>query len=102
MSRKLPKKKRPSLERGAAPQFPPGGALMYVPPQYAQSIAAQKYYGSPLKNAPAQCTSLFSPGVPLPPQPTVNPNGLPVQFHYPIGYNTFAPDPTLGDSELPS
>lgn len=85
-----------------SPQYAPGGALMYVPPGYAQSILGQTYYGTTLKNAPAQWTSLFSPGVPLPPQPTVNPNGLPVQFKYMPAYNTFPVDRTMGNPDIPS
>lgn len=96
------KRQRKKLERAAPVQYAPGGALMYVPAGYQQSLLGQTYYGSTLKNAPSQWTSLFSPGTPLPPQPAVNPNGLPVQFKYPIAYNTFPVDRTLGNADIPT
>lgn len=106
MSKRLRKKKitqeRASPVPLSTPQYAPGGATMYVPPSYTQSILGQTYYGTTLKNSPAQWTSLFSPGVPLPPQPTVNAEGLPVQWRFPIGYNTFPVDRTVGRQDVPS
>lgn len=102
MSKRLRKKRLTRAMPAYPVQYAPGGATMYVPPGYQQSLLGQTYYGSTLKNAPSQWTSLFSPGVPLPPQPTVNPNGLPIQFKFPVAYNTFPVDRTLGNADIPS
>ncbi len=98
---KKPKRKQTTLQR-AAPQLPPGGALMYLSPQQLQSVYGQTFYGSSLKNTPVGQTSLFSPGVPLPTQPGANPQGMPVQYRFPISYNTFPVDRSQGMPDIPS
>lgn len=45
---------------------------------------------------------MFSPGVPLMPQPGVNKAGLPVQYQFPISYNTFPIDRSQGKPDIPS
>jgi hypothetical protein len=98
---KRQRKKRASLQR-AAPMYPPGGAMMYVSPQQTQSMIGQTFYGTTLKNLPVGQTALFSPGTPLPTQPSVNPNGLPIQFRFPVAYNSFPVDRSLGLPDVPS
>lgn len=102
------KRARKKIERRAAfaPYTPNasvgGGALQYVPAGVQQSIYGQTFYGSTMKNSPTGTTPLFSPGQPLPTQPMVNPGGQPIQFRYPLSYNTFTPDRTLQQDDIPS
>lgn len=100
MSKRLRKKR--ALERATPAGYPPGGAMMYVSPSQLQSIYGQTFYGTTLKNLPVGQTSLFSPGTPLPTQPGVNPLGLPTQFRFPVAYNSFPVDRTLGSQDIPS
>lgn len=86
----------------AAPTYPPGSGLMYVPAGQQQGILGQTFYGSSLKNMPVAQTNTFTPGIPLAPQSVVTPQGKPYQYRFPIAYNTFAVDRSLGDSEKPS
>ena len=96
------RRQQATLNRAAPAAFPPGGALTYLSPQQLQSIYGQTFYGKKLQNTPVGQTSLFSPGLPLPPQPGVNPNGVPVQWRYPISYNTFSVDRAMGNPDIPS
>ncbi len=97
MSRRQRKKR---LNR-AMPVYPPGGSFMYVPAGYAQSTLGQTFYGTKA-SVPTGQTSLFSPGTPLPPQPGVNPGGMPVQYRFPVSYNTFPVDRSQGNPDIPS
>lgn len=99
MTNKRTRKKR-ALNRAGYNN--PGGSLMYVPPGTKNSTYSQTFYGSQTKNTPVGQMSLFSPGRPLDPQAGVNPGGLPIAFRYPIAYNSFINDRTLGNQELPS
>lgn len=97
------KRARKKLQR-AQPSLPyaPGGALMYVPPGVAQSTYGTTFYGSQMKNLPVGQTALFSPGMPLPTQQGVNPGGLPIQWKYMPAVNTFPPDRTQQQDDIPS
>ncbi len=88
------------LER--AVQVSPGGGLVYVPVGQQQGILGQTFYGGTMKNIPVGTSAIYSPGVPLPPQPNVDPQGKPVQFRFPVSYNTFPVDRTLGKPDIPS
>src|SRR5215469_14425116 len=99
MSKKPSRKKH--LQR-AAPAYAPGGALMYVPPQMAQSVLSQTFYGGKAANVATGQTPVFSPGEPLPPQPGLDPLGKPVQFRFPVSYNVFPVDRSLGMPDIPS
>lgn len=94
-------RRKPQLQR-AAPQFPPGGALMYVPAHQLQNVYGQTFYGSQTANVPVGQTALFNPGTPLPTQPGVNVGGNPVQYKYVPQYNTFPVDRTQNVAEMPS
>lgn len=107
MSKKYNKKKKATTLERATPiapiTYPPGNATMYVPPGYTQSVAGQVYYGGALKNMPVGQSALFSPGVPLPAQPNVNPGGMPVVWRFPVAYNTFPVDRMVdGAYDIPS
>lgn len=95
------KRNRKKQLQRAAP-YAPGGGLMYVPVGQQTGVLGQTFYGSSTKNIPVGQSALFSPGVPLPPQPNVDPLGRPVQFRYPISWNTFAVDRSLGHPDIPS
>lgn len=98
MSRRIKRK----LNRAAYPGMGnPGGATMYISPGQLQSLFAQTFYGSKA-GIPVQDATMFSPGTPLPTQPGVNKGGLPNQFKFPIAYNTYNPDRTLGKPDIPS
>jgi len=101
MSKKYRGKKQSTLQR-ATPAFPQGGALMYLSPAQLSSLYGQTFYGTQTKNIPAGSTALFPAGMPLPPQPNVNPAGLPVQFRFPVSYNTFPVDRSLQKPDIPS
>ena len=45
---------------------------------------------------------LYSPGIPLPTQPGVNPDGVPRQWSFPIAINTSGVDRTMGMVDVPS
>lgn len=96
MSRRIKRK----LNRAAYPGNP-GGATMYISPGQLQSLFAQTFYGSKA-GIPVQDATMFSPGQPLPTQPGVNKGGLPNQFKFPISYNTYNPDRSLGKPDIPS
>lgn len=101
-SKRPNRKKRPILERVTKPaMYPPGGATQYVPPGVRQSTYGQTFYGS-TAGVPVGQTSLFSPGLPLPTQPGVNPDNLPIAFRFPTAYNSYAVDRTLNDREAPA
>ena len=100
MSKRPQKKKRIGIERAAPTGYAPGGSLLYVPPGVTQSTLGQTFYGSKL-NIPTGQTALFSSGQPLPPQSGVNPGGLPIQFKFPVSYNTYPPNRSLYE-EMPS
>lgn len=91
------KRARKKLQRAA-----PGGSLMYVPQGVQQSVYGQTFYGGTLKNLPVGQTALFSPGAPLPTQPMVNPGGLPIQWKYMPAVNTFPPDRSQQQDDIPS
>lgn len=95
------KNKRKSTLQRATPSMS-GGALMYLSPQQISSLYGQQFYGSQNKNLPKGSTALFPSGDPLPPQPNVNPQGLPIQFKFPISYNTFPVDRSLQQPDIPS
>jgi hypothetical protein len=75
---------------------------MYVPAGQQQGTLGQTFYGTATANVPTGQSALFSPGIPLCPQPNVNPKGYPVQFRFPVAFNTFPVDRTMGDPEVPS
>jgi len=79
----------------------PGGGTLYIPPGYAQSAYGSTFYGGK-STLPTGTTALFSPGLPLPTQPNVNVGGYPVQWKFPIAWNTFPPDRTMGNADTPS
>lgn len=91
----------PSLQYARYPSGQPGGGMMYVPPGQKQSTLGQTFYGSQA-GIPVGTEALFSPGVPLPNLPNVNPGGYPIQQRFPVAYNTFPVDRTLGDQDIPS
>jgi hypothetical protein len=91
------KRARKKLQRAA-----PGGALMYVPAGMQQTPYGNTFYGNALKNLPVGQTALFSPGANLPPQQGVNPGGLPIAYKYLIAQNTFPPDRSLQQDDIPS
>lgn len=99
MSKRI-RKKKTTLNRAAGPII--GNGLMYVPVGQQQGTAGQVFYGNSLKNIPVGQQALFSPGVPLAPQPSVNVGGYPIQWRFPVAVNTFPPDRTLNDPERPS
>ncbi len=94
-------RKKQALQR-AAPMYPPGGGLMYVPAGQQQGVLGQTFYGTTMKNVPVSNTPIFSPGIPLPAQPGVDPLGKPTQFRFPVSYNTFPVDRSLGLPDIPS
>lgn len=98
MTNKRNRKKQ--LQR-AAPQYTPGGGLMYVPVGQQQGTRGTVFYGNSMKNIPVGTEALFSSGVPLPPQPNVDPLGKPVQFRYPVSVNTWQVDRTMGKPDIP-
>lgn len=93
-------RKKKALNRAAGPII--GNGMMYVPPGQQQGTMGQVFYGSSMKNIPTGQQALFSPGVPLAPQPGVNVGGYPIQWRFPIAVNTFPPDRTLNDPDRPS
>lgn len=97
MSRRTKRK----LNRAYSVLTSPAGTTMYVPPGQLQGVLGQVFYGSKA-SIPTSSTTMFSPGQPLAPQPGVNPGGQPVQFRFPIAYNTFPVDRTLGKPDIPS
>jgi hypothetical protein len=101
MSRRI-RKKKASLSRATPIALPGSGGLLYVPPGSLQGTLGQTFYGTTTKNVTTGQSALFSPGVPLPVQPGVNPGGYPVQWRFPVAINTFPPDRTLNDPERPS
>ncbi len=105
MSKRL-RKKQQAATLARANSIPgygnPGGATMYISPQQLQNIFAQTYYGTKTGSTYTADATMYSPGTPLMPQPGVDKAGLPVQFKFPIAYNTFAPDRTLGQQDIPS
>lgn len=44
---------------------------------------------------------IYSPGLPLQPQPGVNPDGIPRQYSFPLAYNTSVVDRTHGRADIP-
>lgn len=82
--------------------YPLGNGLLYVPAGQQQGLLGQTFYGSSTKNVPVGETALFSPGIPLYPQPNVNPKGYPVQFRFPVAVNTFPVDRTSNNPDIPS
>lgn len=46
--------------------------------------------------------ALFSPGQPLQTQPGVNPGGAPILWKFPVAYNSYQPDRTLGIDDVPA
>lgn len=102
MSKRPTKKKRVGIERAAPTGYAPGGSLLYVPPGVAQSTLGQTFYGSALKNMPVGQSALFSPGIPLEPQPGVDPLGKPTAWRFPVAWNTYVVDRTGGSPDIPS
>lgn len=105
MNSRIKKKqqKRP-INRAAYTAYPPGtpgGGMMYVPAGQQQGTLGQTFYGS-YANIPIGTEPLFSPGMPLPTLPNVNPQGWPTQFKFPVAYNTFPVDRTMGNPDIPS
>lgn len=99
------KRARKRLNRAKFTAYTPNnvaGALQYVPAGVQQSTYGQTFYGNTLANLPVGQTALFSPGTPLPTQAGVNALGLPVQFRYPVAYNSFPVDRTLQREDIPS
>ena len=80
----------------------PGGAAAVTPTGVGQGIYNQTFYGSQMYNTPTGQMALFSPGSPLPTQPGVNPLGYPIRFKFPVAYNTFPPDRSMGNPDIPS
>lgn len=99
MSKRI-RKKKATLNRATGPII--GNGLMYVAPGQQQGTMGQVFYGSSMKNIPTGQQALFSPGVPLAPQPGVNVGGYPTQWRFPIAVNTFPVDRTLSNPETPS
>jgi hypothetical protein len=75
--------------------------MMYVPAGQQQGIYGQTFYGSKA-GIPVGQQAIFSPGQPLPTQPNVNVGGYPVQWRFPVAFNTFPVDRTMGDPDIPS
>lgn len=94
--------RKKQLTRAAPTLYPPGGGLIYVPPGQLQSTYGSVFYGGSMKNIPVGQTALYSPGVPLPAQPDVDPGGKPTQFRFPVSYNSFPVDRSLGRPDIPS
>lgn len=94
--------RRVALLERATPQYAPGGAFQYLNPGQLQGPLGATFYGATLKNSPVQPSTTFSPGIPIAPQPVVNAQGKPYQYRYPIAWNTFSPDRTLGREDVPS
>src|SRR5881398_3397037 len=92
MSRKHKRSNKATLER--AQQYPQGGTV--IPNAVIQQFMAQIQAQSKQQ----QGQNAFSPGKPLDPQ-NVNPGGLPIQFRYPVAYNTAGLDRGLGNPEIP-
>lgn len=91
------RRKRKALERSMVTQ---GNVISTAAIQaaLAQMTTKQKNTGA----GQDQYSALFSPGIPLPTQPGVNPRGVPRQFAFPIVYNTSNVDRTLGRADIPS
>jgi len=100
LSRRRNRNKQITLNRAGG--YPLGNGLMYVPAGQQQGLLGQTFYGTSTKNIPVGQSALFSPGIPLYPQPNVNPNGYPVQFRFPVAVNTFPVDRTSNDPDIPS
>jgi 2'-5' RNA ligase len=95
------RKPQPTLDRSFTPIVFPGGATMYVPANQLQTVLGQTFYGSKA-GFPTGATPLFSPGQPLPPQPGVDPGGIPVRYPFPQAINTYPPDRSNGNPDIPS
>lgn len=93
------RKKRAALDR--ATSYPIGNGLMYVPGGQKQGTLGQVFYGTQA-SIPTGQAALFSPGIPLAPQPSANPLGYPVQWKFQPAYNTFPVDRTLSNPDVPS
>lgn len=91
--------RKKQLNRAAA--YPIGNGLMYVPSGQQQGVLGQTFYGSKA-NIPVGQSALFSPGIPLAPQPNLNPSGLPIQWKFVPAINTFPPDRSMGNPDIPS
>lgn len=99
MSKRL-RRKKPTLSRAnSIPVI--GNGLMYVPAGQQQGTAGQVFYGSKA-GIPTGQSALFSPGIPLAPQPNLNPGGYPISWRFPIAANTFPVDRTNQNPEVPS
>jgi hypothetical protein len=96
---KRSRKKREALNRSAV--YPIGNGLMYVPGGQKQGTLGQVFYGTQA-NIPTGQAALFSPGIPLAPQPSANPLGYPVQWKFVPAYNTFPVDRTNQNPDIPS
>lgn len=92
MSRRS-KRKQKTIERAT---MPAGGNI--ISPAVIQAMLAQQ--GRPSKVASNE--AYFSPGKPLETQQGANPKGLPRLWQYPIAANTFAPDRTMGNQDIPA
>src|SRR6266702_2636930 len=84
----------------AIPLALPGGSY-YVPSQAQQSTYNQTFYGSKT-NFPVGQQPIFSPGPPLPAQNSVNPLNMPIQYKYMPSWNSFPPDSTSQNPDIPS
>lgn len=96
------RRRNKAITRAIPGQGMPGGATMFIPANQLQSILAQTYYGTKTANIAVQDATAFSPGAPLAPQSVVNKLGNPTQFPFPIAYNSFAVDRSLGRPDIPS
>jgi len=89
------KHRKPTLARANQ------GAM--ISPAQLQNILAQTFYGSAGNpNIAGRDATMFSPGNPLQPQPGVDKAGKPVQYQFPIAYNSFPIDRSQGKPDIPS
>ncbi len=87
------RRKQAMIERA---NIPTGGNV--ISPAQIQAIIAQMGRPGKVSND----ANMFSPGTPMDTQAGADPKGLPRLFQYPLGYNTFTVDRTLGNQDVPA
>lgn len=93
MSKARTRRKKKALQRAQSVQSGSMGSF---------NIAAQQLMTQMQAQAKASTGTIFSPGLPLNPQPGVTPEHAPRAWSFPLAYNTSGVDRTRGIADIPS